>query len=65
MTDTERKHQLHRDPLLVEMAAAVEMMLELTRHVHLPESMICLGAIQRQSRLGKARERFVGSLEKH
>jgi hypothetical protein len=45
MTDTERKHQLHRDPLLVEMAAAVEMMLELTRHVHLPESMIGIAPV--------------------
>ncbi|CAO4143164.1 hypothetical protein [Methylorubrum aminovorans] len=63
MTEAEREQQL-RDQLLVEMAAAVEMMLELTRHAHRSESMICLGATQQQSRLEAARERFVGSLRK-
>jgi hypothetical protein len=64
MIDAEREHQLNRDRLPVEIAEAVERMLELTRHAHPSESMICLGATQQQSRLNAARKRFVGSLEK-
>lgn len=65
MTDAERERELNRDRLLLEMAAAVEMMLELTRHVHPSESMICLGVIQQQTRLEAARIRLAGLLEKH
>ncbi|MBB2961132.1 hypothetical protein [Methylobacterium sp. R2-1] len=65
MTEAEREHQWNRDWLLVEMAEAVERMLELARHAYPTESMLTLGATQQQGRLEAARERFVGSLEKH
>lgn len=63
MTEAEQEQQRLRDQLLVEMAGAVEMMLELTRHAHPSAAMVCIGAVQRQKRLEAVRERFVGSLK--
>lgn len=63
MTEAEREHEWNRDRLLVEIAEAVERMLELTRHTHPSGSMLTLGATQQQDRLEAARERFVGSME--
>ena len=64
MSEAEREHQWNRDRLLVEMAEAVERMLELARQAHPAEAMILLGSARQQGRLEAARERFAASLDK-
>lgn len=62
MSNAEREHQWNRDKLLVEMAEAVERVLELTRHAHSVDAMISLGSARQQERLRAARERFAGTM---
>lgn len=64
MSNAEREHQWNRDKLLVEMAEAVERVLELTRHAHSVDAMISLGSAGQQGRLEAARERFAASMAK-
>ncbi|MBB2964575.1 hypothetical protein [Methylobacterium sp. R2-1] len=64
MIEAKRAHQRNRDQMLIEMAEAVERMLELTRLAHPAEAMISHGIAHQQGRLREARERFAGSLEK-
>ena len=64
MTEAERAHQQNRDRMLIEMAEAVERMLELTRLAYPAEAMISRGVAHQQGRLREARDRFAGSLAK-